>query len=95
MENYRQKAVSLVGEQQIQNLEHAFYYWTDVRMRLIFQASCNWSPFDFFCEFLEESEAVPEEVCQSYYKLNAQGIELSECLSIQWSKCEPIDTEDA
>ena len=94
MENHRQKAIALVGEQKIKDLEHAFDYWTDVRMRLISQASENWSPFDFFCQFLEEAENIPEEICQSYYKLNAEGIELSECMTIGWYECEPTDMEE-
>ena len=94
MENHRQKAIALVGEQQIKDLEHAFDYWIDVRMRLISQASQNWSPFDFFCQFLEEAENIPKEIVQSYYKLNAQGIELIECLSADWNECEPINMEE-
>ena len=94
MENYRQKAVALVGEQKIKDLEHAFNYWTDARARLVSQASENWFPFDFFCHFLQEAENIPEEICQTYCKLNAQGIELSERLSTVWNEYEPMDIED-
>ena len=94
MENHRQKAIALVGEQQIKDLEHAFDYWTDVRRRYITQASDNWYPFDFFHHFLQEAENIPEDICKSYYKLNAQGIDLRERLSAEWNKCTPIKLED-
>ena len=94
MDKNREKAVSLVGEQTIKYLEHAFDYWTDVRMRFICQAEDNWFPFDYFHHFLQEQENIPGEVCQSYYKLNAEGIELSECLTIGWNECEPTDMEE-
>ena len=94
MNKNREKAVSLVGEQAIKELERAFDYWTDVRMRFMSQASDNWFPFDFFTNFLQDAENIPEEICQSYYKLNAQGIELCECLSADWDECEPTDMEE-
>ena len=89
MENYRQKAVALVVEQTIKDLEHAFDYWDDFTMTDAFS-----NPLCFFEDFLEEATNIPEEIVQSYYKLNSQGIELRRCRSFDWSECEPIDMED-
>lgn len=94
MDKNREKAVALVGGQTVKDLEHAFDYWTDVRMRFRSQASDHWYPFDFFHHFLQEQENIPGEICQSYYKLNAEGIELSECLTFGWNECEPTDMEE-
>ena len=94
MNKNREKAVSLVGEQAIKELERAFDYWTDVRMRFMSQASDNWFPFDYFHHFLQQAENIPWEVCESYYKLNAQGIDLIDHLSAEWDECEPRKIED-
>ena len=93
MNKNREKAVSLVGEEQVRELEHAFRSFMYEWMRLADRSSQNWYPYDFFSNYLRTEEQ-DEKNIQALNKLGANGIEVQMSLGEIWVECEPTDMEE-
>lgn len=93
MNKNREKAVSLAGEEQVRELEHAFNSFLYEFMRLGDRSSQNWDLSDFSPNYLR-TEAQDEKNIQALNKLGANGIEVQMVLGDMWVACEPIDMEE-
>ena len=94
MNKNRKKAVSLVGEEQVRQIEHAFNSFLYEWMRLADRSSQNWYPYDFFSNYLGHSEDVQRDTYQAFATLNRNGIDLEMMIGELWVECEPVDMEE-
>ena len=93
MNKNREKAVSLVGEEQVRQIEHAFNSFLYEWMRLADRSSQNWYPYDFFSNYLG-SEDIPRDNYQAFATLNHNGIDQQLMVDQLWVECEPSDMEE-
>ena len=93
MNKNRKKAVSLVGEEQVCDIEQAFNFYLSCWVRMADKSLENLYPYDFFSNYLEDKD-VHKGACQAFRKLNAAGIDLQMMLGETWVECEPNDMEE-
>ena len=94
MNKNREKAVSLVGEEQVRQIEHAFNSFLSGWLRLADMSSQNWYPYDFFSNYLGHSEDVQRDTYQAFATLNRNGIDLEMMIGELWVECDPDEMEE-
>jgi len=93
MNNTRKKAVSLVGEEQVCDIEQAFNLYLSCWVRMADKSLENLCPYDFFSNYLADKD-VHQGACQAFRKLNTAGIDLQMMLGEMWVECEPEEERD-